>query len=86
MENQSIEEWLKAFRAKDKSGWSNVELDFDDNVIADLKEAASELGMTIDEYCNYALFQTLNNYSRCDTCKRARLDRSQQCVYCGEID
>lgn len=86
MENQSVEEWLKSFRAKDKNGWSEIELDFDDNVIADLKETASELGMTIEEYCNYALFRTLNNYSLCDICKCVRLDKSQQCVHFGEIN
>ena len=49
------QEWLESFRARKREDITEVEVDFPDEEVEDLKKVASSLGMTLDEYCNYAL-------------------------------
>jgi len=80
-----MDEWLSEYRSKDHSNDNVIDLDLDDDDIARINRAATVLGMSFDEYCNYALFEALKEY-RCPTCMQFRPDRSQTCEHCGEID
>jgi hypothetical protein len=82
---ENIVKWLADFRARDKEHTSIVEVDLTDEEHAKLLKAATSLGMTFDEYCNYALEIAL--FSKvCPTCRSKRLERSTICENCGEID
>ena len=79
------QQWLKEFRNKDKTNWETFEVELEDDEFVKAKQAASILGMNVEEYCNYALVKALDGY-KCPTCNKLRLDMSQSCSNCGEID
>jgi len=82
---ESIEKWLKEFRARDKERTSVIELDLSDEELAQLTRASEALGMSIDEYCNYALEKAV--FSKlCPTCRQYRPERDSICNKCGEVD
>ena len=79
------QQWLEEFRNKDKAGWGTFEVELEDEEFVKVKNAASVLGMNVEEYYNYALIKALDGY-KCPTCKQLRPDLSQECSKCGEID
>ena len=78
-------QWLAEFRAKDKTNWVTFEVELDDLATEKIKTAASMYGMDLEEFCNYALSNAMDEY-RCPTCLDVRTDLSQKCSNCGEID
>lgn len=78
-------QWLAEFRAKDKTNWVTFEVELDDLETEKIKTAASMYGMDLEEFCNYALSNAMDEY-RCPTCLDVRTDLSQKCSNCGEID
>lgn len=81
----SITKWLEDFKARDKEHTTSIEVEFSDEEEASVLKAATSLGMTFNEYCNYALEKTLLSY-KCPTCLQYRPDRSKICKFCGEVD
>jgi len=82
---ENIAKWVKEFRARDKAHTISIDVDFSEEEHASTLRAATSLGMTFDEYCNYALEKALLSY-KCPTCLQYRPDRSKICKFCGEID
>lgn len=79
--------WIEEFRSKDKTNWVNIEFDLEEDELDKVKQAAVILGMDFEEYVNYAVAKLIDEkYSPCLTCKNPRLDVSQPCNFCGEID
>jgi hypothetical protein len=82
---ESIAKWLEEFRARDKERTTSVEVELSDEEQASILKAATSLGMTFDEYCNYAL--EIAMFSKiCPTCRQYRQSRDQICNICGEVD
>ena len=82
---ENIAKWLEDFRAHDKERTTSVEVDFSDEEEASILKAATSLGMTFNEYCNYVLEKVVFS-KKCPTCLQYRPDRSKICKFCGEVE
>jgi len=82
---ENIAKWLEEFRAREHDNTTEIDVEFSDEEIAKANRAAESLGMTLNEYCNYALEIAIFS-KMCPTCRQYRPERNQICNTCGEVD
>ena len=85
---QSPAEWLKEFRAKDKTNWVTIEFDVEDNDMDNIVKAAEVLDMELEEFFAYATEKYINDKTvgYCETCHATLFTFATPCYHCGEIN